>query len=68
MTKVQGGCDRSAEDSYSFMESDPTFTFCCLTLDFGFALILNYHYVLQIVNFTILYTPYAGQAGNLLHR
>jgi hypothetical protein len=35
---AHGGCDRSAENSYSSMAPDPTFTFarslCCPTLDF----------------------------------
>jgi hypothetical protein len=42
LTKVQGGCDRSAEDAYSSMAPDPTFAFvggpCCLTHDFVFAI------------------------------
>jgi hypothetical protein len=38
---AQGGCDRSAEDTYSSLASDPTFSFvegpCYNTLDFVFA-------------------------------
>jgi hypothetical protein len=52
-TKAHGGCDRSAEDAYSPMATDPIFAFdggpCCPTLDFVF------DYVLHIVNFAILY-------------
>jgi hypothetical protein len=38
---AHGGCDRSAEDAYSFAAPDPTFAFvkgpCCPTLDFVIA-------------------------------
>jgi hypothetical protein len=38
---AHGGCDRSAEDAYSFATPDPTFAFVggpfCLTLDFVIA-------------------------------
>jgi hypothetical protein len=38
---ARGGCDRSAEDAFSFATPDPTFAFvggpCCPTLDFVIA-------------------------------
>jgi hypothetical protein len=53
-----GGCDRSAEDAYSFTTPDSTFAFvggpCCPTLDFVIAFWIMI-YVLHIVNFAILY-------------
>jgi hypothetical protein len=43
---AQGGCDQSAEDAYSSMAPDPTFTFvgglCCSTLDFYLLLDCDY--------------------------
>jgi hypothetical protein len=54
---AHGGCDRSAEDVYSFVAPDPTFAFvedpCCPKLDFVIS--FDYDYVLHIANFTILY-------------
>jgi hypothetical protein len=54
---AHGGCDRSAEDSYSSVAPDPTFTFiggpCCPTFEavIAFWIMITFH----IVNFTILY-------------
>jgi hypothetical protein len=58
LSKVHSGCDRSAEDTYSPMSSDPTLAFvdgpCYLTI--GFCICpLDYEYVLHIANFAILY-------------
>jgi hypothetical protein len=51
-------CDRSAEDAYSSITPDPTFTFVedpwCPTLEFVIAFWIMI-YVSHIVNFAILY-------------
>jgi hypothetical protein len=59
-------CDQSAEDAYSSTAPDPTFAFvggsCCPTLDF----VIDFGYVLLIVNFAILYLPHPRLNGAVL--
>ena len=59
--EAHGGCDRSAEDAYSFAAPDPAFAFIgglfCPALDLVIAFWIVI-YVLHIVNFAILYMTF----------